>query len=186
MKLINVSYERYLLFLNTDDKENLREIINTHDYIRRGASNLERMCFELLALQQPVASDLRLIQMSIKLASTYKRIASHFEQASMILLEYSITDKEKTFLKAFVDNEMKMADNSMKAFLENDNDLALKTIEEDEKNNRLFNEAITYIADENKRNEIGAIELSEKVLLYKYFERLGDRLARVADLATRL
>ena len=104
----------------------------------------------------------------------------------MILLEYSITDKEKTFLKAFVDNEMKMADNSMKAFLENDNDLALKTIEEDEKNNRLFNEAITYIADENKRNEIGAIELSEKVLLYKYFERLGDRLARVADLATRL
>lgn len=42
------------------------------------------------------------------------------------------------------------------------------------------------MADENKNDRIDAVELSNKILLFKYFERLGDRFARVADLATRL
>ena len=79
-----------------------------------------------------------------------------------------------------------MAENSIDSFINNDNDLGLKTIEDDEINNNLFEEAVNYIADQNKSNAIGALELSEKVLLYKYYERLGDRLARVGDLATRL
>lgn len=124
--------------------------------------------------------------MSIKLASTYKRISSHLAQASMIMIEYVLADEEIDFVKRFIDNERQMAKDSIYSFVNNDNDLGLKTIEDDEINNKLFEEAITYIADQNKKNEIGAIELSEKVLLYKYFERLGDRLARVGDLATRL
>lgn len=79
-----------------------------------------------------------------------------------------------------------MARDGIKSFVENDHELALSTIEKDEINNRLFVEAITYSAQENKADRIGAVELSNKILLFKYFERLGDRLARVADLATRL
>ena len=79
-----------------------------------------------------------------------------------------------------------MAAASIRAFLENDLELAQITIENDQVNNDLFAESIEYIARENKASKIGAMELSEKVLLYKYFERLGDRIARVADLAARL
>ena len=124
--------------------------------------------------------------MSIKLASTFKRIASHLAQASMIMIEYPLTEEEVDFVKRFISNQKQMASDSINSFINNDNDLGLKTIEDDEVNNKLFVEAVNYIADLNKNNSIGAIELSEKVLLYKYFERLGDRLARVGDLATRL
>ena len=79
-----------------------------------------------------------------------------------------------------------MEKDSITSFVNIDNDMALKSIEDDEVNNHLFVEAINYIAELNKKNSIDAIELSEKVLLYKYFERLGDRIARVADLAARL
>lgn len=186
MELVILCYDKIDLYLENHNKKNLEEIIELNDDIRRNAADVERFCFELLALQQPVARDLRFLQMSIKLASTYKRISSHLAQASMIMIEYSLTDKEVDFVKRFIDNEKQMAEDSIHSFINNDNDLGLKTIEDDEINNKLFEEAITYIADQNKMNEISAMELSEKVLLYKYFERLGDRLARVGDLATRL
>ena len=186
LELVIFFFDKIDLYLENHNKKNLEEIIELNDDIRRNAADVERFCFELLALQQPVARDLRFLQMSIKLARTYKRISSHLAQASMIMIEYSLTDKEVDFVKRFIDNEKQMAEDSIHSFVNNDNDLGLKTIEDDEINNKLFEEAITYIADQNKMNEISAMELSEKVLLYKYFERLGDRLARVGDLATRL
>ena len=164
MELVILCYDKIDLYLENHNKKNLEEIIELNDDIRRNAADVERFCFELLALQQPVARDLRFLQMSIKLASTYKRISSHLAQASMIMIEYSLTDKEVDFVKRFIDNEKQMAEDSIHSFVNNDNDLGLKTIEDDEINNKLFEEAITYIADQNKMNEISAMELSEKVL----------------------
>ena len=186
MELVVLCYDKIDLYLENQNTKNLEQVVELNDDIRRNAADIERFCFELLALQQPVARDLRFLQMSIKLASTYKRISSHLAQAAMILLEYSLTDEENDFVKRFIANERQMATNSIESFVNNDNDLGLKTIEDDEVNNHLFEESISYIADQNKKNAIEPMELSEKVLLYKYFERLGDRLARIGDLATRL
>lgn len=186
MDLVILSYDRCALFLTDNKKDNLKDIIEIHEDIRRKASDMERLSFELMALQQPIAKDLRLLQMAIKLASTYKRIASHFEQASLILLDYELSDFEIELLSRFIQSEKKMAKKSIRSFIENDLELARLTIEDDQVNNDLFKESIEYIARENKANKIDARELSEKVLLYKYFERLGDRIARVADLAARL
>lgn len=185
-QLILISYDRIDLYLDNKNDENLDHVIELYDDIRRGAAGIERLCFELLALQQPVAKDLRLLQMEIKLASTHKRIASHLNSVAEILKSYSVSEKEIFFLKKFIENEKKMAEDGINAFITNDKNLALDTIEKDEINNKIFVDAITFAADENKNDRIDAVELSNKILLFKYFERLGDRLARVADLATRL
>lgn len=185
-QLIIISYDRIDLYLENNNEDNLDHVIELNDDVRSGASGIERLCFELLALQQPVATDLRLIQMVIKLASSQKRIASHLASVAEILKNYNLSDKEKRFLKEFVDNQRNMTKDGMEAFVTNDKDLALLTIDKDEINNKVFVEAISYAADENKTDKIGAVELANKILLFKYFERLGDRLARVADLATRL
>lgn len=185
-QLILISYDRIDLYLDNKNEENLDQVIDLYDDIRRQASGIERFCFELLALQQPVARDLRLLQMEIKLASTFKRIASHLNSVAEILKSYGLTDKEIFFLKKFIENEKSMLEDGIGAFVTNNKDLALATIEKDAINNKLFVEAITFAAEENKNDQIGPVELSNKILLFKYFERLGDRLARVADLATRL
>ena len=185
-QLILISYDRIDLYLDNKNDENLDHVIELYDDIRRGASGIERFCFELLALQQPVAKDLRLLQMEIKLASTFKRIASHLNSVAEILKSYGLSEKEIVFLKKFIENEKNMLEDGIEAFMTNNKDLALTTIEKDQINNDLFINAINFAADENKNDMIGPVELSNKILLFKYFERLGDRLARVADLATRL
>lgn len=186
MDYVIISYEKIGQYIENSNEDDLDDIIDLHDDIRRKSSDIESLGFELMALQQPVAKDLKLIQMSLKLASSFKRIAGHFEQVSFILGEYSLNEREKDFVKEFIENETKMAKDAINSFVDYDMDLANKTIKMDEVNNKIFEEAISYISSENKKDNIGPMELSEKVLLYKYFERLGDRLARVADLATRL
>lgn len=185
-QLILISYDRIDLYLDNKNDENLDHVIELYDDIRRGASGVESFCFELLALQQPVAKDLRLLQMEIKLASTFKRIASHLNSAAEILKSYWLSEKEIDFLKKFIENEKNMLEDGIEAFVTNNKDLALDTIEKDQINNDLFIDVINFAADENKNDKISAVELSNKILLFKYFERLGDRLARVAELATRL
>lgn len=185
-QLILISYDRIDLYLDNNNDENLDRVLELYDDIRRQASGIERFCFELLALQQPVARDLRLLQMEIKLASTFKRIASHLNSVAEILKSYKLTEKEIFFLKKFIENEKSMLEDGIGAFVRNDKDLALATIEKDEINNNLFIDAINFVADENKNDKIGPVELSNKILLFKYFERLGDRTARISDLATRL
>lgn len=185
-QLILISYDRIDLYLDNKNDENLDYVIELYDDIRRAASGIESFCFELLALQQPVAKDLRLLQMEIKLASTFKRIASHLNSAAEILKSYWLSEKEIDFLKSFIKNEKNMLEDGIGAFVSNDKDLALATIEKDEINNNLFIDAINFVADENKNDKIGPVELSNKILLFKYFERLGDRTARISDLATRL
>ena len=186
MDYVIISYEKIGQFIENSKEDELKDIIDLHDDIRRKASDIERLSFELMALQQPVARDLKLLQMSMKLSSSFKRIAGHFEQVSFILGEYSLNEREIDFVKDFIENETKMAKDAINSFVNYDMDLAKETIKKDEINNKLFEGAVSYISRENKEDNIGPIELSEKVLLYKYFERLGDRLARVADLATRL
>lgn len=185
-QLILISYDRIDLYLDNKNDENLDHVIELYDDIRRRAYGVESFCFELLALQQPVAKDLRLLQMEIKLASTFKRIASHLNSAAEILKSYWLSEKEIDFLKKFIENEKNMLEDGIEAFVTNNKDLALDTIEKDQINNDLFIDAINFAADENKNDKISAVELSNKILLFKYFERLGDRLARVAELATRL
>lgn len=186
MQLILISYERIDLYLENKNVDNLDDIIDLGEEIRRAASGIERFCFELLALQQPVASDLRFLQMEIKLASSQKRIASHLVSVAQILKEFDVKGLEIDFLNRFLDNQKQMAKDGIEAFNNKDHDLALKTIEKDQINNKIFVEAINFSAKENKEEKIDALDLSNKILLFKYFERLGDRLARVADLATRL
>lgn len=185
-ELIILSYDRFELYTQNDNKDNLEEIIELNHDITRQASYIERFCYDLLALQQPVAKDLRFLQMSIKLASTYKRISSHISQAAIILLEFGLREKEKEFVRQFIENQKNMTINGTESFYDNNNELALKTIEDDEFNNDLFEKCIHYLVDLTKSDSIKPMELSEKVLFYKYFERLGDRLAKVADFATRL
>ena len=185
-ELLLLAYERFELYLKNNDEKNIHEIIDLDHDINRKASDIERHCYDLLALQQPLAKDLRFLQMSIKMASNFKRISNHLAQAGIIVLDFPLKDEEKEFVEDFIVNQKQMTIGGRDAFLKNDKDLAKEIMDKDEINDKLFEKAIEYLVDLTKKDVIKARELSEKVLFFKYFERLGDRLERNADFAKRL
>lgn len=181
-----LAYDKFEAYVDDEDEDYIHDLLDIEHDIKWKASEVEKYCYDLLALQQPVAKDLRFLQMSIKMASNFKRIANHLSQAGIIMLEYPLRDEEKDLVKDFVKNQKSMTIGAKNAFIEYDKDLAKKTIEEDSVNNELFEKAIEFLVDLTKKDLIKPKELSDKVLFFKYFERLGDRLGRNADFAKRL
>ena len=55
MDYVIISYEKTGQFIENSKEDELKDIIDLHDDIRRKASDIERLSFELMALQQPVA-----------------------------------------------------------------------------------------------------------------------------------
>ncbi len=61
--------------LRNPDPAIVRELVEGDDAIDRQYLDIERRCLDLLALQQPVAGDLRLIAASFKISTDIERVA---------------------------------------------------------------------------------------------------------------
>lgn len=183
--LIKQIYKLFEDHLDNEDKEILDDIISLTDEIRKMNARIERSCMNLMALQQPVASDLRFLQMAIKYASSSNRIANYFEQMVSILENYTLRDEEKDFVRQIIDVQEEMVYEGIEGFVEKDEEVSKANIKRDDKVDSLFHDSVVYICNLIKDNKIEPEEVAEKILFFKYFERLGDRLARISNLALR-
>jgi len=85
--------------LEEQDADLAREVIAGDDRIDELEIELEEKCTRLIALQQPVASDLRMIIVISKLATDLERIADHAVNISEKALEIGV----EPFIKPLVD-----------------------------------------------------------------------------------
>ncbi|ERH09844.1 MAG: phosphate uptake regulator [halophilic archaeon J07HX64] len=77
VEMAGTALERYrtaLDVLETGDRAQARRIIEGDDDINRRYLDIESDCIELLALQQPVAGDLRFIASSFKIVTDIERV----------------------------------------------------------------------------------------------------------------
>src|SRR5699024_10683583 len=56
-ELVYLTYDKFELYLKDENSYHLQEIMDLEHDTRRKASDIERYCYDLLALQQPVAKD---------------------------------------------------------------------------------------------------------------------------------
>jgi len=86
--------------LERDDHELAREVIDGDDRINQQYLNLEGDCVDLIALQQPVASDLRFIVASFKILTDLERIGD----LATNLARYALSGSSEIFSKIRIEN----------------------------------------------------------------------------------
>jgi len=171
------------LAMESNDPELLREIINTDWEIDELEIEVEEECLKILALHQPVASDLRLIIAIIKINNELERIADiavniakrveviNKESKLSVIIEY-----QKMFTKV-----LQMFKMSLDALVTENADLARKIFLKDEEINQLRNLAYQYVIKELDA-ELGRAKcLVNLYLLARHLERIGDRLKNIAE-----
>lgn len=76
-KMVNEAiYKSVKAFVN-HDKELAQEVINQDVEINKHEVDLEKQCFEMIALQQPVTTDLRKIVTVMKACADLERMGDH-------------------------------------------------------------------------------------------------------------
>lgn len=175
--------QRAIEALTDVDPEKARAVIAADEEIDRMEVNIEEQAISLLALQQPVAVDLRFLIGALKINSDLERIGDH---AVNIAEGAERLAGQKPF-KPFIDLPymaevaMSMLKQSLDAFVNRDADLAKKVIRRDdildEKNVSLIRELLTYMA-EYPTLITYCIEL---ISISKNLERVGDLATNICE-----
>jgi len=140
-------------------------------------------CFTLLALRQPMASDLRFIAAGIKINSDLERIgdlAVNIAQATTFIISQPL-------LKPLIDIPrmaqlcQEMVKKSLDAFVARDAELAMLVIESDDSIDRLrdqvFRELLTYMMSD-PTTVPRALDL---ILVARHLERIADHATNIAE-----
>jgi phosphate transport system protein len=163
-------------------------VIARDDEIDQLEIEVDDLCHELLALDQPVANDLRLIATAMKIVKDIERIGdigvNIAERVAELLHEPEL--KPIVDLPIMAAAAQKILKESLDAFVDSDTELARKVISKDkfldELYEPIFRELLTYML-EDPRSISRAIKL---IFIAKALERVGDHAANVAEMVVFL
>ena len=183
--LVEDRLRRACTLLNTRDEEQARMIITADWEIDDMEIRVEEECLKILALHQPVARDLRLIVMIIKINSELERIADIAVNIAKRILTISRNKTPDYCLQLdyqpMAVKVMEMVKASLDALVTEDADLARKIFLMDDEVNRLRDAAYTTVIDEIGRHGDNAACLVNVYLIARHLERIGDRAINIAE-----
>ncbi len=157
------------MFAETEEKE--REV--------------ENLCIKLYMKRQPVADDLRKVSASLKMVTDIKRIsniAADMADISPKAKQINWGGFDLSNMKELAKCAVEMAENSLKAFIDENSDKAKEVIAEDDKADRLF-EAVKADITEAIKKDVLKDEAADVLLAAKYMEKVGDHAVNIAEWA---
>ncbi len=144
---------------------------------------IEKRCLEVIALQSPVAKDLRTIGTYIKVITDFDRIGRYAKD----IAEVTGHAKDMAHFKPLVSiphmaqMAEKMVDLSVQAFLDRDTKLTKEVFETedlvDSLYDEIFREIITYMMEDSKKIGFGINYL----LVARYLERIADHACNISE-----
>lgn len=153
--------------------------------------NVEDDCMAILALQQPVAGDLRFIVTALKINIDLERIGDlavkvaekanylHNRQspAAPVLLAGAI----RTELDAMITDTVWMLKSALDAFAREDRDLALQVIRADEKVDAAKNLIRSLLEDNYGRDPHEHLSLATILSISRSLERIADHATNICE-----
>ena len=169
--------------LRRSDPALARQVFQDDHAIDRLEIDIEERCLRLLALQQPLAGDLRFITAALKISNDLERIGDH----AVNIAGGTVRLAGKPLLKPLVDIPrmadlaLRMLHESLDAFVQRDAESARSLVRRDDEvddlNRQVFRELLSYML-EDPATITRAMEL---ILVARNLERVADLATNVAE-----
>jgi phosphate transport system protein len=179
--LSETAVRKSILSVTGRNSDLAREVIIDDISLNRLELAIEDQAFKLLALRQPLATDLRLIVASMRIATELERIGDQAVNIAERALELNSREPVElpVDLKTMADMALGMVRTSIDSFVQQDPRLAVQVCQRDVEVDLLDDEYIQKILDT-------MIEESRWVVRLHHFVIIVRNLERIADLATNI
>ena len=153
------------------------------DAVNQMELEVDDLCLRALALQNPVAYDLRLIRSVIKANTDLERIgdqAVNISQASIDLIEHLSLDAERDVI-ALGGVALEMLHDSLTAFIEQDVSRAERVLERDDQADAMRDALFTQLLAQ-MRSAPDTIQQSHSLItIARGLERIADHATNIAE-----
>lgn len=166
------------------DKALAQEVIENDIKINDMETRLEKKSFEMIALQQPVTTDLRMIITVMKASSDLERMADHAVSVAKSTIRVKgqtrIPDIEKE-ISDMSDYVKKMVDNVLVAYVKTDEKDARTIANMDQRVNDYFNRIYNATIKNMQANPETVISGTDYLNVASYLERIGDYVTNICE-----
>ncbi len=186
LKMATLAEEAISLAVSSlkERKEELaRRVFEGEEMINLLDIQIDEECMKLLALRQPMATDLRFISSAMKIGSELERIgdqAVNIAERTLELLKLPIL-KPLIDIPRMAALSQQMVKDSINAFVNKDENLARNVCERDDEvdnlNDQVFRELLTYMMQDPKNIE-RAVGL---ILVGRHLERVADHATNISE-----
>lgn len=168
--------------LTHSDVEAAQTVIDGDIEIDALESSVTDQCVRLLAKQNPVATDLRVVVSTMRLAATFERmgdLAKHIAEIARRTYPQSPLPKEAEELFAqMLDFLRATADRTVNVLADRDTKIAEQIILDDDKLDALHHKTFSLVLSDEWNGT--KQQLIDVVLLGRFMERIGDHAVSVA------
>ncbi|EMF0407167.1 phosphate signaling complex protein PhoU [Enterococcus faecium] len=166
------------------DKILAQEVIENDININNMETRLEKKSFEMIALQQPVTTDLRMIITVMKASSDLERMADHAVSVAKSTIRVKgqtrIPEIEKE-ISDMSDYVKKMVDNVLVAYVKTDEKDARTIANMDQRVNDYFNRIYNATIKNMQKNPETVISGTDYLNVASYLERIGDYVTNICE-----
>jgi phosphate transport system protein len=160
-----------------------REVIHDDHEVDRMELEIDELCIEILALQQPIARDLRFITTAMKITPDLERIGDHAVNISERAIEINSEPPLAPLIdiSAMARRAQEMVRGALDALVSRDADAARAVIAMDDeldiRMEQVFRSLLSYMIEDP-----GTISRALRLtFVAKYFERIGDQATNVCE-----
>jgi phosphate transport system protein len=165
------------------DAETAKQVITNDAQVDKKRWQLEEQCVDLIATQQPVASDLREIIATLSIVRDLERIGDYAEGIGKIVLMHGDEPlvKPLMYLPAMTEKAVGMLRRSLEAFVQRDAKAARLICDEDDDVDRLYDQAYHDLIGYMIKDPSVITRATYLIWAAHNIERIADRATNIAE-----
>lgn len=148
--------------------------------------DIDESCLTLIALYQPAATDLRFITTAMKVVTTLERIgdlAVNISHYALDLIAASETPIDLSKQLRMAAKAQELLNNSLKALLNWDVELALETARSDKAIDKIYRDNLWDTVQKLQGQDLQTIHnLLRRFMISKFLERIGDHAVHICEM----
>jgi phosphate transport system protein len=166
------------------DLEGAEYLVNADDEIDKRSLELEEQCYEMLALQAPMAGDLRQIVAAVKMIGEIERsgdLAVNICKAARRIYGVQLDPRLRTMIGQMGEQAALLFRLSIDAYRDADVPLASALDDIDDLLDRLQVEFIAQIFECHAAEQIELLVAVQLALVARFYERIGDHGVNIGE-----
>lgn len=165
------------------DEQGLDSVIVLDDVVDKYNLEIEVRCLELIALQQPMAKDLRIIASIMRMINDIERMGDYTVDVAKfmkrMIKEEPLPISEKIYsIEGAVE---KMLDETLRAFINRDLSLVSEMIKDDDFIDDSFRSLFEEVVSAIEKNPSVARRAIWLLMVARYLERIADHITNVGE-----
>jgi phosphate transport system protein len=160
-----------------------KQVIDMDDIVDKYNWSIEDNCLKLLALQQPMAHDLRVIAAAMKIISDIERMGDYcvdIAKFTIELIKLPPLPLNKNLINMFELVEKMLCD-SLDAFVNRDINFILSVVEQDDAIDRTYYRIYDEVIEEIEHAPETAPQQVKYLMIARFLERIADHITNVAE-----